>query len=429
MNKVLIIGTIWPYHNFGGARVPGLAKYLREFDWEPVVLTMPLSRKPNLDCSIIEVPFSDILNFLVKRMATNPGESAEKQLARKVGLTAQNPISQFMFRRLREIVTYPDLNMGWKTPAIRTGEKIIEKEGIKAIVSASPPILTNIIAHKLKDRYKIPWLGDFPHIWSQNTSSYPYNTFSSIRIAMDRRLELKTLSTADVLTTTSEPLADKIRALHRDKMVYAITHGFDPDILNLPPAELTEHFTISYTGSFAPVLREPEMLLAALQKLITDNIIDRNRVEVRFYGSNEEWIDHQIEKYDMVGIAKQYGRIPMPLAQAKQRESQILLNPKCNDPQEAGIHSMKIFEYLAARRQILATGPYPDVVDDLLAETGAGICTRTVEETAQALEMMYREYLAKGEVAWRGNDAKIGAYSHRAMAGKFAEILNRLTAR
>jgi len=39
--RVLIIGTIWPYHS-GGARVPGLAKDVPECGWEPVVLTQPL---------------------------------------------------------------------------------------------------------------------------------------------------------------------------------------------------------------------------------------------------------------------------------------------------------------------------------------------------------------------------------------------------
>ncbi len=426
MKKVLIIGTIWPYQS-GGARVPGLARYLHEFGWEPIVLTMPLLEKPNLEYRVVEVPFKDLLNFLVRRLATSPGESTEKQLARKVGLTAKNPVSQFIFHRLREVITYPDLNRGWEAPAVKVGGEVIKKDGIKAIISASPPVMTNLIARKLKERYKIPWLADFPHIWSQNTSSYPYNTFSPIRKIMDRRLELKTLSTVDILTTTSEPLADKLRALHKEKQVYSITHGFDPDTVNILPDKLTDEFSITYTGSFAPVLREPDMLLAALQELLAKDAIDRGRIEVRFYGTKEDLVSIQIEKYGLSDIVRQYGKIPMPESLARQRESQLLFNPKCNDPLEPGIHSMKILEYLAARRPILATGRYRDVVDELLEETGTGVCTSSVEDTAKVLEKAYREYLSRGQVTWHGDAAKTGNYSHRAMAGRFARLLDQLT--
>jgi len=422
MKKVLIIGTIWPYQH-GGVRVPGLAKYLPEFGWEPVILTMPLPGKPRLEYRVIETPFHDVLHFFIKRFVTTSEESTETQLARKVGLTAKNPVSQFIFHFLRDIITYPDIYRGWQAPAFKVGGELISKEGVKAIISASPPMMTNLIARKLKDRYKIPWLADFPHLWSQN-NFYPY---SELRRKFDKRLELKTLSQADVLTTTAEPLAKKIRTLHKTKPVNAITHGFDPETENILPDRLTDRFTITYTGSFTPILDDPDMLLAALQKLISTGIIDPGRIEVRFYGTKEDWVNSQIEKCGLSGVVRQYGKIPMPEAQARQRESQLLFNPKWGDPLESGIHSMKILEYLAARRPILATGLYKDVVDELLEETGAGVCTSSVEDTAKALEEAYQEYLSSGQVAWHGNVVKIEGYSHRAMAGRFAKLLDQLT--
>jgi glycosyltransferase involved in cell wall biosynthesis len=209
--------------------------------------------------------------------------------------------------------------------------------------------------------------------------------------------------------------------------VYIVTHGFDPETENTLPDKLTDKFTITYTGGFAPVRREPDILLAALQKLISTGIIDPGRIEVRFYGTKEDWVNSQIEKYGLSGVVRQYGKVPMPESLVRQRESQLLFNPKWNDPQEPGIHSMKILEYLAARRPILATGRYHDVVDELLEETGAGVCTSSVEDTAKALQKAYHEYLSRGQVAWHGDAAKTGNYSHRAMAGRFADLLDQLT--
>ena len=421
MKKVLIIGTIWPYHH-GGARVPGF-KYISEFGWEPIVLTLPLLGNPSLEYRVIEVPYRDMLKAVLKLLGFDTSKSIQKQISNKLDVTSKKSFMYFVFRCLREILTYPDSNKGWKSPAIKAGGELLQKENIRAIISASPPLMGNLIARELKRRYKIPWLADFPHLWSQN-NAYPY---SSLRRMFDRRLELKILSQVNVLTTTSEPLAEKLRELHKGKPIHIITHGYDPDTVNTVPDKVTDKFTITYTGGWHPIFREPSMLFSALQKLILRGVIEPENIEVRFYGNEDDWIDKEAEKYGLFGIVKQYGRVPMQIAQAKQRESQLLFNPKWDEPNYPGIHSMKIFEYLAARRPILATGKYKDVVDELLEETGAGICAQNVEDVMQVLENAYHEYRLKGEVAWMGDESRINNYSHREMARKFSEILDNLT--
>lgn len=422
MKKVLIIGSIWPYHH-GGARVPGLAKYISEFGWEPIVLSMPLPGKPKLKYRVIEVPYRDMLEAVLKLLGFDTSKNIQKQVSDKLGVTSKKPFMYSAFLCLREILTYPDLNKGWKSPAIKAGAELFQKDDINAIISASPPLMGNLIAMELKARYKIPWIADFPHLWSQN-NSYPY---SSVRRMFDTRLELKTLSHVDVLTTTSEPLAEKLRALHKGKTVYVITHGFDPNTVNNHPDKVTYKFTITYTGGWHPIFREPSMLFSALQELISRGVMEPENVEVRFYGADEGWIESEVESYGLSSVVKQYGRVPMPIAQAKQRESQLLFNPKWDEPNYPGIHSMKIFEYLAARRPILATGKYIDVVDELLDETGAGICAQNVEDVEHALEKAYQEYKLNGAVAWHGDESKISNYSHRRMARRFSEILDSIT--
>ena len=103
----------------------------------------------------------------------------------------------------------------------------------------------------------------------------------------------------------------------------------------------------------------------------------------------------------------------------------LLLN--WDDPQEKGNYPGKVFEYLAARRPVLATGgPEGNVVAELLRETGSGIHTATVDDTRKALEKMYREFKSQGQVACHGDDSKINSYSYREMARKFSRILDSL---
>jgi glycosyltransferase involved in cell wall biosynthesis len=429
MRKVLIIGNLWPYHQRTGARIPGLAKYLPEFGWEPVLLTTPLGTKPALNYRVIEIPYRSALDFWLKlfRFKTEASATVREQAKRRLGVKFEkswrSSFVDFVFTRMLEVIDYPDMEKGWKAPAIRACLQMWQGEGFRAVLSSSPPVTSHLIARELKLRFGVAWIADLPHLWSQNNSY----TYSSLRRMVDRRLELKTLSPADGLTTTSEPLAKKLGGLHRNKMVHAITHGFDPELVSSSPARLTKKMSITYTGSFDPVLRPPSMLLEALYNLISRNILARENVEVRFYGPEESWIDTQIDKYGLSGIVRQYGRIPMTEAQEKQRESQLLFNPKWDDPQEPGIHSLKLLEYLAARRPILATGKYPDVVDELLNETRAGTCVYSVADAEHALEKAYQEYEQTGKVAWHGDESKVNAYSQREMAGKFARILDSLT--
>lgn len=418
---------MWPYHPKGGGRVPGLAKYLQDFGWRPIIITVPLPVKPNLGCKIIETSYRNALDSWVRLLRFNPNESIREQVNQRVGITSKKSIKRtlidFIFPSIAEIIDYPDPESGWKPFALKACSELLQKEDIDSVITSSPPVISHLIAKELKVKYKIPWIADFPHLWSQD-NSYPY---SSLRRFVDRRLELKTLSRADVLTTTSEPLAKKLRALHKEKLVYVITHGFDQDMVNIVPDKVTDKFTITYTGGWHPILREPSKLFSALQKLTLRGAMGPENIEVRFYGAEENWIDSEVERYGLSGIVKQYGRVPMEVARAKQRESQLLFNPKWDAPRDPGIHSMKIFEYLAARRPILATGKYKDVVDELLDETGAGICAQNVEDVEHVLEKAYQEFKLKGEVVWHGDESKINNYSHREMARKFSGILDNLT--
>ena len=421
MKKVLIIGSIWPYHK-GAARLPGLAKYLSEFGWEPVVLTQPLPKDVKLGFRTVEVPHKNKLDAILRFFGLNPKQSIKKQFNQKLGIKSKKSFMDFIFLRLREVLHYPDANKGWKSPALKAGSRLLEQEDIKAIISVSPPIINNLIARELKLKYGVPWVADFPHLWSQN-NGYPY---SPVRHFFDRRLELKTLAKADMLATINQPLVEQLGTLHKGKNVIAVNHGFDPDTINIPAAKLTDKFSITYTGSFSPNIKEPTKLFKAIRKLIDNGVMDADKIEIRLYGPPEIWIDDDIQKYGLSGVAKQYGVVPQETVFARQRDSQLLLVPKDEQEQQTGMLSLKFFEYLAARRPILATDGHKDIVDEKLEETGAGIVAATDREIEQALENFYKEYLETGELSYTAKENSIERYSQRGMAEEFAGLLNSL---
>jgi len=418
MKKVLII----TYLPWATPRIPGLARYLPEFDWEPVILTPPLTTRPEAWLRVVETPYHDSLGLLKKLLRISPeADDLRREVKDKLDIKAARPLLDFLLTRGSEIINYPDPLKGWIPFAIEAGKRVIREEKVDAILSSSSPVTSAVIARELKTKHGIPWVADFRDLWSQ-LHGYSY---WPLRRLIDRRLELKTLIDADALVTVSQPWADKLSRLHGGKATYTITNGFDPAKTGSSTEKLATKFTITYTGRIYPARQHPGKLFAALKALVSQGKLSPEDVEVSFYGPPDRWLEEAILKYELSGIVKQCGILPQKTALEKQRQSQLLLLFDWNDPKEKGVYPGKVFEYLAAGRPILAVGGAADnVIAELLSRTRAGIHAPAASDIESALERFYQEYRQNGKVSYHGDKSEINQYTYREMAGKFAKILN-----
>ena len=424
MKKVLIIGHFWPYRGRGSVRMLGLVKYLPEFGWEPIILTGPLKDRPNPNFRFIETDYLGFLGSWIKFLGINQKNDIGDQLKVKFDRKPSKSkyFLKFFYNLLKEIFAYPDEDKNWKKFALRAAEDLLKKEKIDVMISIYPET-SHLIAKELKIKYKIPWIVDFPDLWSQNYY-YPY-TF--VRKFFDRRLEIKTIKSADALTVVCGFFIEKLKTIHKNKANHVILHGFDPEEINEPVADLTNKFTITYTGQIYIGKQDPLKLFIALRELISDGTINPKDVEVRFYGPKNDWLENKIKNYKLSNIIKQYGAIPRNEVIKKQRRSQVLYFLKWEDEQSKGVYTGKIFEYLAAQRPILATGGSKDVVTDLLIETRAGSEAFDIKNIESCLKRLYGEYKQKGKVSYNGDREAINKYNHREMAKKFADVLDEIT--
>jgi hypothetical protein len=432
MRKVLIVGYLWPYCRYkgGSPRTFGLANYLEEFGWEPIVLTAALDRNsiPQLKAKIIETSNREFFHlwrklFLLLGYAGN--KSISGQVKERIGVTSKKSFIDVLLSYYMTLFAYPDADKHWRSFANKSANDVFRKVKIDAIISTWP-ITAHLVANELKSKYKIPWIADFSHLWSQG---YNYQ-YGKIRKIIDRKLELKTMSHADALTTISAFFVDKLRELHVKKSIYSITHGFDPSIINTPASPLTDKFTITYTGNVYPIKQKPSKLFESLRELIDSNIIDPRDIEVIFYGGRYGWLEKESEYYGVSDVVHQHDFIAHPLSVEKQRESQVLLHLGWDDDDIKGFYSSKIFEYLAAQRPILALGGASDeVVNDLILETKSGLYSKEVKDIKEFIKKYYLEYKENGKVSYAGDIEKINKYTHREMAKQFADIMNELIKR
>lgn len=425
MKKVLIISYYFPpASNIGGLRIHGLAKYLPYFGWEPIILTKNSPGNFVSKYYIIKTHFFeyDSITTFKQKIGINSEQTIKEKL-QKADLKNKKTLLDMLINFAAEVITYPDNQKSWYSQAFELGDKILNEEHIDAVISSSSPTVSHIIAHDLKEKHNIPWIADFRDLWTQNH----YYSYSNVRKFFEKRLELKTLAASSALTTVSKDLAFDLEILHKGMPVYSIPNGFDLDELANLTVNLTYKFVITYTGSLYQGKRDPSKLFQALQELIEEHIIDREFIEVRFYGPEEDWMKNEIQKYNLQGIVYECGLVSRDVALLKQRESQLLLLLLWDHPSEVGVYTGKLFEYIASKRPILAIGGPKGVVSELLEETKTGFFVSSLDEIKNTIRKYYNEYMSNGQLSYQGDILKIEKYSQKEMARKFAETLDKIS--
>jgi glycosyltransferase involved in cell wall biosynthesis len=380
---------------------------------------LPGDPDPNL--CIIQTPYDDVVEQWKKRFGMNPKKSLNAQL--HISRKKDRPsIVERLAALSNEIISYPDENIGWYDYAVLAGEKILQKEQIDAILSSSRPPTCHLIAKTLTEKYHLPWVADFRDLWTQNH----YYHYSQLRRNFEKKLEIATLKNASAITTVSQPLEDKLGALHKDKKIFLIKNGFDPEFVN-QEIEVDHFFKIVYTGFLYEGKRDPAQFFAVIDDLCNKEFIKRDDIKIDFFGSDsrEDWLHEEIVKYHLQDLVTLHGEVSHKTALAEQRKAQMLLLLTWNNPEEEGVYTGKLFEYLAAHRPILSLG-YTEggVVKELLIQTKAGVHAGNEEELKAEIIRAYHEYREFGKVQYHGIKEEVMKYSHKEMARKFAEVLD-----
>lgn len=421
--KVLIIAYCFPPLPVIGSQRPyGLAKYLRRFDWDPIVLTIKHPGNSPAGIEVIESDYTDRIASIKKMIGLKSDTGIHQQLGLEITKNFNySTWKSKLIKFIREIVAFPDDESGWYDYAVKAGSELLDRERVDALISTSFPVTSHLIARKLKQKHGIPWVADLRDLWTQNHYCRKYNFIN----ALERRLEVKTLSDADALVTVSGPLADTLKSLHEGKDVRCITNGYDPDDFTATATKLTEKFTITYTGRLYNGLRDPLMLFKVTARLIMENKIDRDLIEIRFFGGREDWLVGDIEKFALQNVVRLYGSIPREEAIERQKESQLLLLLLWNDKKEEGVYTGKLFEYLGSKRPILALGGANSIVRELLTSTNSGCFAENEKQLEDIILLHYRDFVESGEVRFN-SDKTIGDYSYSSIARKYSVLLDEV---
>lgn len=397
------------------SRTRQLLRYLPEYGWEVQVVTAHL---PGADASVVQTPYLD-LSATVKRAVGLKSNSAHAAFGVQPAAKGQRPsLKQRAFSFAYTLLNYPDTEVGWFPHARRTLRELLRDERFDAILSSSPPFTTNIILASLAP--KIPWVADFRDLWAD--SGY-YG--SNVRNAIDSALERWTLRSVDAVSTISEPLANVLRAHRTDMLVDVIPNAFDPEEWSGVPFEQEPACTFLYAGQFFEGRRDPRPLFEAVRSLIDDGAISAGEVRIDLYAKSEAWLTQAIESNQLQSVVRVMGFVPREEVMAAERRANRLLVLLFEGANTEGILTGKVFEYLGARRPILAIGgPQNSAIDQLFATTQSGQRVRTISALKDAVLAAVVEHRAHRVPVLDAE--RLVSVSAPTMASRFAALLDRV---
>lgn len=300
-------------------------------------------------------------------------------------------------------------------------EQIFRRFPVDVIWASCPPACCHVLAHWASHRWRVPWVADCRDIANQYFHGILASTVVPLRIFHEKRL----LESASKIVTVSRGLADIIEK-RTGRPYRIIPNGFDPADLASSGSTPIGKFNIVYTGD--AVLGSPDFrpLLDGIKEFIDHGAIPPEHILVEFYGDrNEGRLKKLFRGHPCEYLVRIKGSVPWRECREIQRSAAILLLQAF--PGKRGIYPAKIFEYLAARRPILAVPADGDCIEALLRKTGAGFSCGSAGEVASRLAEWYREWRKTGTVVCRGRLDRIEKYSRREQAGQLAALMDGMT--
>lgn len=430
MKRVLIITYYWiPSGGAGVQRWIKFAKYLREFGWDPIIYTPENPEYPSEDYSFEKDIAKDIQ--IIKTPIWEPyniyrnifGKKGEKINA---GFIQENKKSGWQERLsiwIRGNFLIPDPRKFWIRPSVKFLQKYLKEHSVDAIITTGPPHSMHLIALGLKKRLPdLPWIADFRDPWT-NIDFYKELNLTKISDSIHQRLEKKTIRTANCITVVSQGMLREYKNFSpRD--IQLITNGFDTDDTNLVKTDLDKKFTLSHIGTLNSA-RNPVTLWNVLGKIVLENETFKNDIKIQLIGKIDFSVLATLEKNNLATCVEKIDYLSHSDAIKKQNSSQVLLLLINNSANAKGILTGKFFEYLAAKRPILAIGPPDGDVACVLNETKAGkIANFDNENEIRKVILEYYQQYKNGKLSITSNS--IEKYSRKELTKQLSDILNSL---
>lgn len=424
MKKVLIITYYWPPAGGSGVqRWLKFVKYFRDFGIEPIIYTVDNPKYPIMDASLeneipngIEVLKQPIWepNNLLSLFGKKKTESA--------GFLNPNPtFFGKVLQYVRANYFVPDARKFWVKPSVKYLKKYIEEKNIDCVITTGPPHSMHLIGLQLKQLLPIKWMADFRDPWTE-IDYFHQLPLSKKTIKKHHFLEQEVLKNADTVLVVGKTMKMKYDPFNSN--IVAITNGYDGEILD-SEIELDAKFTCTHIG-LMNADRNPKMLWEVFSELCDEITSFKKDFQLKLIGKVDTRILTEIQKYKLSNNVEIIDYVTHIEVLEFQKKSQVLLLFVNNVPSAKGIITGKIFEYLMAKRPILAIAPCDGDLAEILQETKAGTVVGFDEKILlkNSIVDLYSAY-KKGSLQIQSEN--IAQFHRKALTKRVAKLIIELS--
>lgn len=414
--KILLVCYYFP--PLGGAgigRPLSLFKYLPDSGFECDILTV----KP--------VAYRVFEPELLKRLdVSRIHRSGSHDPQRLMYLAGFRAVKDAGIRRTRGMSRrfFPDPKVGWVSPAVRLGRKLIERNKYDAIISTSPPISSHLVGQKLSAECKLPWVADFRDFWTSRRIEDEFKSHRMVDKAWSLIRSIKNHPIPVSIIACSQVISEYLGG---DEVIYNSYDGNRARLWRTP--QDTKHFTIGLLGTFDEVITvEPLLKVIATLRDRQPTLFEKLRL-LQVGRLDSKMFRRQLETYRLIEQCDMRG------FQGRKETIAILSAASAfyiglASSKERGIIPGRLFDMMASGRPILAAVPNDSEIEKLLLPSGNCHCFNS--DNVASIENS-ADYLGRLIESQQGGRLKITPlpkytrqYSARRMSEKFAQVLERL---
>lgn len=367
----MILTYYWPPSGGSGVqRWLKFVKYLPSFGIEPVVYTVENPSYAIIDNTLQnEVP-KDVI--VLKQPISEPNRffslfgSSKKKVS--AGFLDPKPsLLGKMAQYVRANYFIPDARKFWIKPSVKYLLDFLSKEKIDVIITTGPPHSLHLVGLQLKKKTGIKWIADFRDPWT-DIDYFHQLPLTKKATKKHHGLEKEVVSSADQVIVVGETMKNKF--LQFNKKIEVVTNGYD-DILQNTAEPLNSEFTFVHVGMMNAD-RNPLVFWEVISELVNENDAIANDIKIKLIGKLADQVIKSIGEHRLMPYVELIMYVPHEEVMHFQKRAQVLLLAVNKVPSAKGIITGKIFEYMQAKRPILAIGPTDGDLAEIIEHTKTG---------------------------------------------------------
>lgn len=433
--KVLIITYNWPPS--GGINVLRclkIAKYLRDFGWEPVIYTAKDAQYPYFDYTN-EKDIPEGITVL-KRKILEPFGLFKKLTGRGKDIPLNNIVhvrdKQGALDKfgiwVRGNYFVPDARFLWIKPSVKYLVKYLKENPVDAIFTDGPPHTNTVIGCEVSKQTGTPWLADFQDPWTQ-VDYYKLFKIGKRADAKHRRLEQETFNIAEKITIASPTWKKDLESIGANG-VDVIYYGYDEDDFKNITSVADKKFTLCHSGLLG-FDRSPDNLFKVLKELKEELPQFGEHLALKLMGQIDFTVFNLAKSLGLEENIMNLGTVSRERSLQEVCNSWGLLLPLNKADNIKGRMPGKFYEYIRAERPILSFGPHDSDVANIINEYGAGQNFEYTEtENLKAyIKYQYQEKFLKEDFSPLNYKKDKSFFSNKNQTKQVAKYLDGITAK